>query len=237
MPYILNIESATDVCSIAISQEDKLISLQESKGHHAAQMTLMIEQCLKDAQLQIRDLAAVAVSHGPGSYTSLRVGASVAKGICYALDIPMIAVDTLETLALAAFQELKDIDALYCAMIDARRMEVYTAIYDPSIFRKFTTLQDGFLLEPLKSLVLEEHSFDKYFNNNNKRIVFCGNGASKCVDFIKNDKAIFFENICSSVNMIPLSISYYYKQQFVDTAYYTPLYLKPPNITQAKKIL
>jgi tRNA threonylcarbamoyladenosine biosynthesis protein TsaB len=234
MAYILNIESATDVCSIAISQEGKLISLQESKGNHAAQMTLMIEQCLKDAQLQMRDISAVAVSHGPGSYTSLRVGASVAKGICYALDIPMIAIDTLGSLALAAFTVLKDMDAIYCPMIDARRMEVYTAIYNPSTFRKFPIVEDD--LEPIKSLVLEENSFDMYYNKN-KRIVFCGNGTEKCKTIFKNEKSIFFDNICSSINMIPLSKTYYDKQQFVDIAYYTPLYLKAPNITQAKKIL
>jgi tRNA threonylcarbamoyladenosine biosynthesis protein TsaB len=229
MSYILNIESATDICSIAISQDDIVLTLQESQGNHAAQMTLMIEECLKGAQLQMRDLSAVAVSHGPGSYTSLRVGASVAKGICYALDIPMIAIDTLEALALRAFKTVQDLDALYCPMIDARRMEIYTATFKQST-------EGVVLVEPLKSLVVEENSFDKYFKMN-QRIVLCGNGASKCLGLIKNDKAIFFDNICSSINMIPLSISYYYKQQFVDTAYYTPLYLKPPNITQAKKIL
>ena len=229
MSYILNIESATDICSVAISQDDRVLALQERQGNHSAQMTLMIEHCLMEAQLQMRDLAAVAVSNGPGSYTSLRVGASVAKGICYALDIPMIAVDTLETLAAAAFHALKDPEAFYCPMIDARRMEVYTAI--------FTANTEGVVLSnALESLVIEENNFDKYFIEN-KRIVFCGNGAAKCRTIIRNEKAIFFENICSSMNMIPLSTTYYNKKQFVDIAYYTPLYLKAPNITQAKKIL
>ncbi len=229
MSYILNIESATDICSIAISQDDKVLALQETQGNHAAKMTLMIEHCLKEAQLHMRDLSAVAISNGPGSYTSLRVGASVAKGICYALNIPLIAVDTLESLALAAFTALKDTDAFYCPMIDARRMEVCTAI--------FTYNTEGVVLqEPMKSLVIEEDSFNKYFKEN-KRIVFCGNGAEKCKTILKNDKAIFFDNICSSKNMIPFSKTYYDKQQFVDIAYYTPFYMKAPNITQAKKIL
>ena len=229
MPYILNIESATDICSIAISQDDKVLALQETKGNHASRMTLMMENCLAEAQLQMRDLTAVAVSNGPGSYTSLRVGASVAKGICYALDIPMIAVDTLETLALAAFKAVKDLDALYCPMIDARRMEVYTAIFTPNT-------EGVVLTDPIKSLIVEADSFEQFFNQN-KRIVFCGNGAAKCQMVVGNEKSIFFDNICSSVNMIPLSKTYYYKKQFVDIAYYTPQYLKAPNITQAKKIL
>jgi tRNA threonylcarbamoyladenosine biosynthesis protein TsaB len=236
MPYILNIESATDICSIAISQDDRVLALRETKGNHASQMTLMIESCLAEAQLQMRDLSAVAVSNGPGSYTSLRVGASVAKGICYALDIPMIAVDTLETLALAAFKAVKDLDALYCPMIDARRMEVYTAIYDPSKLLKFPKEEVVSLIEPMKSLIIEEGSFDHFFNQN-KRIVFCGNGAEKCQSVLQNERFIFFQNICSSVNMIPFSKTYYTKEQFVDIAYYTPQYLKAPNITQAKKIL
>ena len=236
MSYILNIESATDICSVAISQDDRVLALQERQGNHSAQMTLMIEHCLMEAQLQMRDLAAVAVSNGPGSYTSLRVGASVAKGICYALDIPMIAVDTLEILALAAFNTLKDSDALYCPMIDARRMEVYTAIFTANTVRRDFYGEGVVLSNALESLVIEENNFDKYFIEN-KRIVFCGNGAAKCRTIIRNEKAIFFENICSSMNMIPLSTTYYNKKQFVDIAYYTPLYLKAPNITQAKKIL
>jgi tRNA threonylcarbamoyladenosine biosynthesis protein TsaB len=229
MPYILNIESATDICSIAISQDDRVLALRETKGNHASQMTLIIESCLAEAQLQMRDFAAVAVSNGPGSYTSLRVGASVAKGICYALDIPMIAVDTLETLALAAFKAVKDLDALYCPMIDARRMEVYTAIFTPNT-------EGVVLIEPMKSLIVEEGSFDHFFNQN-KRIVFCGNGAAKCQTVLQNERFIYFLNICSSINMIPFSKTYYNNEQFVDIAYYTPQYLKAPNITQAKKIL
>jgi tRNA threonylcarbamoyladenosine biosynthesis protein TsaB len=236
MPYILNIESATDICSIAISQGDKVLALQETKSNHASQMTLMIESCLAHAHLRMQDLSAVAVSKGPGSYTSLRVGASVAKGICYALDIPLIVVDTLETLALAAFKTTKDLDALYCPMIDARRMEVYTSIYDPRKVLEFPFREVITLIEPMKSLVVEESSFDHYFNQN-RRIVFCGNGAAKCQAILQSENAIFFSNICSSLNMIPFSETYYINEQFVDVAYYSPQYLKAPNITQAKKIL
>ena len=218
MPYILNIESATDICSIAISQDDEVLALQETQGNHAAQMTVMIEHCLKEAKLQMRDLSAVAISNGPGSYTSLRVGASVAKGICYALDIPMIAVDTLESLALAAFTALHDMDALYCPMIDARRMEVYMAMYAANAVRNFPNnalsrdYREGVILEEsMKSLIIEAESFDGYFKKN-KRIVFCGNGAEKCKTIFKNDKSIFFDNICSSKNMIALSKTYYDKR-------------------------
>ncbi len=229
MAYILNIESATSICSVCISQNGKLISIHETDANkHASEITLMIDKCLTEASLNMTDLSAVAISNGPGSYTSLRVGASTAKGICYALNIPMIAVDTLQSLAMASYLEVRDDDALYCAMIDARRMEVYSAIYK---------MEDGNMInvEPMLPLIVDGQTF-KRFLDMGKRLIFSGNGASKCQTVIGLDGTFFSNKMCTSLNMLPLSTVQFEMKNFVDVAYHTPLYLKAPNITKSKKI-
>jgi tRNA threonylcarbamoyladenosine biosynthesis protein TsaB len=229
MIYILNIESATSICSVCISQNGKLISIHEADDNkHASEITLMIDKCLIDAGLKMTGISAVAISNGPGSYTSLRVGASTAKGICYALNIPMIAVDTLQSLAMASYLEVRDETAFYCPMIDARRMEVYSAIYK---------IEDGNMInvEPMSPIIVDEQTF-KRFLDMGKRLVFSGNAVTKCRTVIVSPMAVFSDNICSSRNMIPLSTEQFEKRNFVDVAYHTPLYLKAPNITKAKKI-
>ena len=230
MDYILNIESATSICSVCISQNGELISIHETDANkHASEITLMIDKCLVEADLKMTDLSAVAISNGPGSYTSLRVGASTAKGICYALNIPMIADDTLQSLAMAAYLEVQDEVALYCPMIDARRMEVYAAIYK---------IKDGNMInvEPMSPLIVDEETFKRFFDEG-KRLVFSGNGATKCQPVIGSDATFFSDKVCSSLNMIPLSTAQFEMGIFVDVAYHTPVYLKAPNITKAKKII
>jgi tRNA threonylcarbamoyladenosine biosynthesis protein TsaB len=230
MSYILNIETATDICSIAISQGGKMLSLvEEANNNHASRITLMIEEALREAKINIKDLSAVAMSNGPGSYTSLRVGTSTAKGICYALGIPLIAVDTLTALAYAVFEEMKDESALYCPMIDARRMEVYMTIFEKN------TEGDGFLkiVEPLNNVIIDETSFQNYFQAG-KKIVLTGNGAVKCKAVINSVNILHVDKLCSAKNMIPLSIEAFLKGTFVDVAYHTPEYLKSPNITTPK---
>ena len=229
MAYILNIESATTICSVCISQNGELLSIHETDANkHASEITLMIGKCLTEADLKMTDLSAVAISNGPGSYTSLRVGASTAKGICYALNIPMIAVDTLQSLAMAAYLEVQDEVALYCPMIDARRMEVYAAIYK---------IKDGNMInvEPMSPLIVDEETFKRFFDEG-KRLVFSGNAVTKCRTVIASPMAVFSNNICTSRNMIPLSTAQFEMKNFVDLAYHTPLYLKAPNITKSKKI-
>jgi tRNA threonylcarbamoyladenosine biosynthesis protein TsaB len=239
MSYILNIESATDICSVAISQDGKMLSLiEESNNSHASRITLMIEEALKVANINIKDLAAVALSNGPGSYTSLRVGASTAKGICYALDIPMIAVDTLTALAYAAFDELKEEDALYCPMIDARRMEVYMILFEKrvknDIPNPFGTEGASLkIIEPLNNVIIDENSFKNYFHEG-KKIVLTGNGAAKCKAVINSTNILHVDKSCSAQYMIPLSTEAFLKKAFVDIAYHTPQYLKSPNITTPK---
>ena len=234
MSLILNIESATDVCSIALSQDGKLLSwVEEATNSHASRMTLMIEKALNQADAKIKDLAAVAISNGPGSYTSLRVGASTAKGICYALDIPMIAVDTLTALALAAYQQLKDDAALYCPMIDARRMEVYRTIFEKNTYLPDRQAEGVTVLEDLNNIIIDENTFENYLRQG-KKIVLTGNGAAKCQGVINSINILYVDKRCSAPYLIPLSTEAFLKKAFVDIAYHTPQYLKSPNITSPK---
>lgn len=226
MAIILNIESATEVCSIALSDAGKTLAIEESRepNMHAARITLLIEACLRDAGLDMEAIKAIAVSAGPGSYTSLRVGAAAAKGIGYAFGIPLIAVDTLKSLAWACREKYPyDPGMLFCPMIDARRMEVYTAVYDT----------DFNVVEPVHALVLEKDSFDKYFNEG-KTIIFSGNGSLKCQELFPTEKAVFLPVFCSAANLIAMSSLAFLVKDFVDIAYFTPNYGKPPNITTPK---
>ncbi len=232
MALILNIESATNVCSVAVARAGKVLAIFETDtNNHASEMTLLIERCLSEADVNLPELDAVAVSHGPGSYTSLRVGASTAKGICYALNKPLIAVDTLHALAHGAYLKFGDKTAHYCPMIDARRMEVYTAVYAPNLSEN----TEGVVLkENLNNLIVESNSFERYFSER-KRIIFVGNGAMKCAEVMQDEQAFFKQFVCSSAYLAPLAELFFEQKKFEKVAYYTPEYLKAPNITTAKK--
>lgn len=232
MSLILNIESATDICSINICRDGEIVAEREIVGNsHAEKMTLLIQECLEDSELKMSDLNAVAISNGPGSYTSLRIGASTAKGICYALDIPLIAVDTLESLARAAFEEVGDVAALYCPMIDARRMEVYTALYGYATEHK--ALEN---IEPMNPKIIDGDSYADYFQKN-KKIIFCGNGAPKCEEILGNSNTFFLSIVNSARYLAYRSYQAFIKKEYVNIAYHTPMYLKAPNITVPKKQL
>lgn len=232
MSLILNIESATDICSINISRDGAIVAEREIVGNsHAEKMTLLIQECLEIGKLKMRDLDAVAISNGPGSYTSLRIGASTAKGICYALDIPLIAVDTLESLAMAAYAEVGDDAALYCPMIDARRMEVYAALYEYST--EYKTLKN---VEPMNPKIIDGDSYSEYFEKN-KKIVFCGNGSSKCEEILQGKNVLFLSIVNSARYLSYISYRAFVVEKFVNIAYHTPQYLKAPNITISKKYL
>ncbi len=230
MAYILNIESSTNICSVCISKDGEILSIREaSTNSHASQMTVFIEQCLADLSIKITALSAVAISNGPGSYTSLRVGISTAKGICYGLGIPLVAVDTLTTMALAAYELVKDEAAIYCPMIDARRMEVYHSLFE---------IDGGVVktIEPMSPLVVDEQSFKRYYDAG-KRLVFSGNGSLKCSAILPLEGSIFVDENVSSKNMIKLSTTKFEIKEFVDIAYHTPEYLKAPNITTPKNVI
>lgn len=224
MNLILNIESATDICAVCLSEGENILAQQEilNTQNHAAQITMLVSKCFEIAKLQLRDLSAVAVSHGPGSYTSLRVGAATAKGICYALDLPLIAVDTLAALAVAVGAQQ---DELVVPMIDARRMEVYCSVFEAN----------GKKIAPNEPKIIDNQSFRELITAN-KKLVFCGNGAAKCQPILTHNATRFRTDIlCSARHLVPLSNCAFLAQQWEDVAYYAPDYGKAPNITISTK--
>ena len=218
-PLILHIETATTMCSVALSAGIEILALKElnERNIHASQITLFIDEVMKKACKNYADLNAIAVSKGPGSYTGLRIGASTAKGLCYALDIPLIAVDTLEAMTIGILQDNPEMspNSLLCPMIDARRMEVYTAIFD-------TNLK---LLADVSAKILDEHSFDPFFTE--KKLIFFGDGAAKSRQlYLNQSNYLFLEFECSAAHMVPLAFNKYQSGQFENTAYFEPFYLK-----------
>ena len=183
----------------------------DSNYSHAERLHLFIEDVINQANIKKTDLSAVAVSKGPGSYTGLRIGVSTAKGLCYALDIPLISVSTLE--ALANQVDIKE--GLVIPMLDARRMEVYSAVFNA----------EGNQIRDIKAEVLDESSFKDYLNE--RKVYFIGNGVAKTKPLIKNDNAVFIEDkLPSADNMSKLAYAKYKKSDIEDVAYFEPFYLK-----------
>ncbi len=220
MALILNIETATEVCSVCFAKDGEAIAIRESfEGKtHAKLLTVFIEKLLAENNLEVSDFDAIAVSMGPGSYTGLRIGVSVAKGLAYAANLPLIAVNTLQSIALGISnrkeQKIKD-NAWICPMIDARRMEVYTAFFNA----KNETELD------ISAEIIDENSYLDILNK--RQVVFCGNGASKCKSSITHKNALFIDDIeCNARFMTPLAEHAFLKADFVDLAYFEPFYLK-----------
>lgn len=226
MAYLLHIESTSTVCSVAISKDAKLIALKElNNGYtHAENLHVFIEQLLKESSLSSKDLNAISISSGPGSYTGLRIGFSTAKGLAYALQIPLITVDTLKALSNTVSQTIKT-DALFCPMMDARRMEVYCAVYNHS-------LQE---VIPVQALVLDETSIQPF--NLNKAIYFFGDGMPKAKMVLQNLPHVNFVDdvMASASSMVSLAYEKYQAKDFADVAYSEPNYLKEFFFTTAKK--
>lgn len=222
MALILNLETATTVCSVSLGKEGKLLALKELQGDysHAENLTIFIEEVLKEAGITLSQIDAVAISKGPGSYTGLRIGVSTAKGLCYALNKPLIAIDTLQHLSLNLSVSIvkKAEDIVLCPMIDARRMEVYCALYNIS----------NDCIKPTWAEIIDEYSFADLFSNLSNRIYFFGDGSTKCKEVLSLKKnALFIENVFPSAkNMIPLSEKAFLNNQFEDIAYFEPFYLK-----------
>lgn len=218
MPCILHIETATYVCSVAISNNQELLFYKvETEGpSHASLLGVFVEQAMKELRSRNITLDAVAVSCGPGSYTGLRIGVSEAKGLCYGLNIPLIAIETLELLTYPLVKShAESSKLLFCPMIDARRMEVYTTLYDESLNK----------LQDTTAEIIDEDSFKELLATN--KIVFFGNGACKCKEVITSENAIFLENVYPKAkDMIWLAEQAYQNRNFVDVAYYEPFYLK-----------
>lgn len=226
MAYLLHIESTSTVCSIAISKDKELMALKElNNGYtHAENLHIFIEQLLKETSLNSKNLNAISVSSGPGSYTGLRIGFSAAKGLAYALQIPLITIDTLKALSNTAIRKAKA-DALFCPMMDARRMEVYCAVYDNSYNE----------ILPSQALVLDETSIQPFYLN--KDIYFFGDGMPKAKDLLqKIPNANFIDDIMASASsMTALAFEKYQAKDFADVAYSEPNYLKEFFFTTAKK--
>lgn len=214
MAILLNIETASKNCSVSISKNGNTIALKELNegGYtHAENLHIFIEEVLKTAQLKINEIDAVAVSKGPGSYTGLRIGVSAAKGICYAIDKPLISIDTLKIVA----SQIAISDGLIIPLIDARRMEVYSAVYDTQLQR----------IRTIDAEILTDTSFEDYLNN--QHVYFLGDGATKCQDLIKHPNAIYLLNKFPSANeMGKLAEEKFNNNDFEDVAYFEPFYLK-----------
>ena len=214
MALILSLETATTNCSVALSNNGKTIAIKEDndKGYsHAERLHVYIDAVLKEAGVNAKDLDAIAVSKGPGSYTGLRIGVSAAKGLSYALEKPLISIPTLEALS----QQVKNDDGVIVSMLDARRMEVYSAIYD---YNKNE-------IRETQAQILNESSFNNYLNQG--RVYFIGNGVEKTKTLINNQNAIFIEGKLPSANELGLLAFNKYKiSDFEDVAYFEPYYLK-----------
>jgi tRNA threonylcarbamoyladenosine biosynthesis protein TsaB len=232
MALILIIETSTEVCSVSLIKNGILLdSIESDEGqNHARFVTVFAEDLLTRNKIHPNELNAVAVSKGPGSYTGLRIGASTAKGICYAANIPLIAVGTLEAMAKhvalnkAQFGISEDKPTLFCPMIDARRMEVFSMLLN----------ENGVVLKPITAEIIDDSFLANELHDN--QVVFFGNGSAKCEKFIKSPNALFLNNIkASAKHMTELVWEAYNNKQFEDVAYFEPFYLKDFVATVSKK--
>jgi len=217
MAFILNIETATPVCSIALGKDGALLAHRTSVEHnvHSERLTVFIDELMQECGCDFNMLDAVAVSEGPGSYTGLRIGASVAKGLCYGLEKPLISIKTLQSMSHGMSVQCPDETALYCPMIDARRMEVYTALYD----------FNGNEIEPTTAKVIDAASFQEILSQ--QKVIFAGDGMEKCREVINAPNALFLTQFSHAAEwMIPLSEAKWNIRHFADVAYFEPFYLK-----------
>jgi len=213
MAYILNIETATKNCSVSLAKDGETVicvELATENFSHAEKLHVFIADVLAQAKINFSDLKAIAVSQGPGSYTGLRIGVSSVKGLCYALNLPMIAVDTLALLA----NQISIEEGIVVPMIDARRLEVYSAFYD----------KEGNQLREIKAEIVDENSYVEI----SEKMHLVGDGALKLKSILIDEKFIFHDEIVfpSANEMSKLSFEKYKKSDFVDVAYFEPFYLK-----------
>ena len=226
--YILCIETATTICSVAIFNNEKLIDCIEQDGSysHAENLAKFVDDILKNNQLDYSELTAIAISKGPGSYTGLRIGVAFAKGLCYAQNLPLIAINTLQALAYGAISLIGVKEFFIIPMIDARRMEVYASVFDHSLKEQRVTSAE----------LIDSYSFEKFLKE--KSVFFVGNGAHKCVEVLNHPNAVFNISIAlSAKNMGLLANKLYQANKFEDIAYFDPLYLKEFIAIKSKKLV
>lgn len=227
---LLHIETSTTVCSVAVSMDGACVFERSNFDgmNHATMLSPFIAEAMEFVKTINETIDAVAVSGGPGSYTGLRIGVSTAKGLCYGLNVPLIVVDTLQVMAVMAMKNnpSKDYPVLYCPMIDARRMEVYAAV--------FNSVLD--IVKPVAAVIVDENSFRDELSES--RVCFFGNGADKCKPVILAENAIFVDAIVPlAENMISLAEKKFVDGNFEDVAYYEPFYLKEFQVTTPKNKL
>lgn len=235
MALILNIETSADLCSVALGRDGHLSDLRvgEEERDHSRVLTVLIDEILRKNSMEMTDLEAVAVSEGPGSYTGLRIGVSAAKGIAYGLKIPLLAISTLGSLAVSVaaalperLQKALGKEGWLCPMIDARRMEVYSAFYD----------REGKRITPVEPHVIGKNSFAE--ERARKKILFFGTGSEKCREVLAGENAFFLEGIAPRADrMIPLAEKKFREGDYADVAYFEPFYLKEFIATVPKDLL
>ncbi|MBO4786250.1 MAG: tRNA (adenosine(37)-N6)-threonylcarbamoyltransferase complex dimerization subunit type 1 TsaB [Prevotella sp.] len=229
MSCILSIETSTDVCSVAMSENGQCIFKKEdhSGPNHAVSLGVYVDEALSFTDNHAIPLGAVAVSSGPGSYTGLRIGVSMAKGICYGRDVPLLSVPTLEVMAVPVLLNHEiEYDALLCPMIDARRMEVYSAIYDRALKQQ----------REIRADVVDGDTYREFLDQH--PVYFFGNGAAKCMETINHPNAHLIKGIEPLAKyMFPLAERKWVQEEFEDVAYYVPFYLKDFVAKKPKKVL
>jgi tRNA threonylcarbamoyladenosine biosynthesis protein TsaB len=230
MSLILLIETATSVCSVALAENGKVVAVKEEneRNVHASKLTLFIQEVFLTAGKEVKELDAVAVSKGPGSYTGLRIGVSTAKGLCYALDIPLIGVDTLHAMAMG-FKKTSDLplNALLCPMIDARRMEVYQALYSSDVKE----------IKPVEAKIITDESYRDTLKT--EAVVFFGDGAEKCRSILSESPNAYVRTdfVNSAKYLVEPAYSKFIERLFEDVAYFEPFYLKDFITTTPKKLI
>ena len=230
MSCILNIETSTNVCSVALSEDGACIFSQEdhSGPNHGERLGTFVDEALSFADSHAIPVNAVAVSSGPGSYTGLRIGTSMAKGICYGTDIKLIAVPTLELLCVPVLLHHEEIEenALLVPMLDARRMEVYAQVFDRALHE----------IRPIQADIVDENTYKKYLDE--RPVYFFGNGAEKCMEIINRPNAHLIKGIEPlAKNMLPLAEKRMAMEKYEDVAYFVPMYLKDFVAKAAKPLL
>ena len=224
MGLILNLETSSTNCSVCIAKDGVILALKELNSanySHAEKLHVFIEEVMKEATIKLQALEAIAVSKGPGSYTGLRIGVSAAKGLCYALGIPLISVSTLKSMA-AQLDIIND-EAIIIPVLDARRMEVYSAVFDNQLQQ----------IRETKAEIIDEQSFEKYISSNS--VHFLGSGAEKIKGIFNNDNLTFHLDVVPSAKeMAPISSYKFKNKEFEDEAYFEPYYLKD-FVLQTKK--
>jgi len=215
MALILNIDTATETALISLAENDLVLSfaINNDQKDHASFLHPAIQDLFVKTGRTIKEIDAIAVTSGPGSYTGIRVGMASAKGLCYALQKPLITINTLEVIALSSIQKINE-NALYCPMIDARRMEVFTAVFDKDLIE----------IVPAQSLILDKSSYQDLIQTN--KFYFSGSGAIKIKDVLNHENALIDHEQIRPESMAKLSFNCYDKQIFSDVSYSSPVYLK-----------